>query len=332
MPPCKTVKTTPGLLLPGLLALLPAVAYPAPGVERIDAIRIEQITSGLPGNPSGKALSVRQVLSIDSKGKRLRLEQYSTRNEKTLDTLYLLHCGKEKETTIFTLPGGGKKYREYHGDLNENQRNRRVHELEQLRIIQAYPARERKLAMKKLGLRRNGHREVRVQWEEAADHLGLTCKRLTVKENDITVIDAVLTNSLPGQTVDTTSSYFEMYRRLGVFSEEVLEKLRGIEGIPLKAEIRVITELPTYTISVQARQLTKEKLAASLFELPEGSQKIPDTPTESTCPICGKRGETERMGRVFTERGVVYVDSETCAKQLQQKIKDAGKRKGAKRP
>ena len=173
---------------------------------------------------------------------------------------------------------------------------------------------------------------MRVQWEEAADHLGLTCKRLTVKENDITVIDAVLTNSLPGQTVDTTSSYFEMYRRLGVFSEEVLEKLRGIEGIPLKAEIRVITELPTYTISVQARQLTKEKLAASLFELPEGSQKIPDTPTESTCPICGKRGETERMGRVFTERGVVYVDSETCAKQLQQKIKDAGKRKGAKRP
>lgn len=330
----RALKTTPGLLLPVLLAAIPALAFAAPGAEKIDAIRIEQITSGLPGSGTGKARSVRQVLSIDSSGRRLRLEQYSTENEKTLETLYLLHCGEENETTIFTLPGGGKKYREYHGDLNENQRNRRVHELEQWRIIKAYPRRERELAMKKLGLRENGRREVTIRWKEAADHLGLSCRRLSVEENGITVIDAVLTGSLSGQTADITRSYFELYRRLGVFSEEVLEKLRGVEGIPLKAEITIITELPRYTITVETRRLTREKLAASHFELPAGSRKIPDTdtPTFSICPVCKKQGETERMGRVFTEVGVVYVDSETCAKQLQQKIKAAGKRESDKRP
>jgi hypothetical protein len=332
MPLYKVLKTTLSLLLPALLASLPAEGNTQPVAKKIETIRIEQVTSGLPGSTSGKALSVRQVLSIDSVGKRLRLEQYSPGNEKALETLYLLHCGKEKETTIFTLPGGGKKYREFKGDLNENQRNRRVHEIEQLRIIQAYPARERRLAMKKLGLRKNGLREVNVRWNEAADHLGLPCRRLTVQENDITVIDAVLTTSVPGQTADTTSSYFEMFRRLGVFSEEVLDKLKGIEGIPLKAEITVITELPSYTISVEVRQLTREKIAAALFRIPAGAKKIIDTPTESTCPICGKQGETERMGRVFTDRGVVYVDSEGCAKELQRQIKGAGRQESKRRP
>ena len=332
MPLHKVLKTTLSLLLPALLASLPAEGNTQPVSKKIEAIRIEQVTSGLPGSTSGKALSVRQVLSIDSVGKRLRLEQYSPGNEKALETIYLLHCEKEKETTIFTLPGGGKKYREFKGDLNENQRNRRVHEIEQLRIIQAYPARERKLAMKKLGLRKNGLREVNVRWNEAADHLGLPCRRLTVQENDITVIDAVLTTSVPGQTADTTSSYFEMFRRLGVFSEEVLDKLKGIEGIPLKAEITVITELPSYTISVHVRQLKRETIDAALFRIPAGAQKIIDTPTESTCPICGKQGETERMGRVFTDRGVVYVDSEACAKELQRQIKGAGKKEKNRRP
>ena len=325
----KVLKTSLCLLLPAVLASLPARGITQPVAKKIDAIRIEQVTSGLPGSSSGKPLSVRQVLSIDSAGKSLRLEQYSAGAEKTLETLYLLHCGKEKETTIFTLPGGGKTYREFRGDLNENQRNRRVHELEQLRIIQAYPARERKLAMKKLGLRKNGLREVNVRWNEAADHLGFPCRRLSVEENGTTVIDAVLTTSVPGQTAGTTSRYFEMYRRLGVFSEEVLDKLKGIEGIPLKAEITVITELPSYTISVQARQLTRERINAALFKLPAGARKIDDTPAESTCPICGKQGETERMGRVFTDRGVVYVDSEACAKELQRQIKSSG---GKRRP
>ena len=332
MPLHKVLKTALTLLLPALLASLPAKGNTQPVAKKLETIRIEQVTSGLPGSTAGKPLSVRQVLSIDSVGKRLRLEQYSPGDEKSLETLYLLHWGKEKETTIFTLPGGEKQYREYRGDLNENQRNRRVHEIEQLRIIRGYPARERKLAMKKLGLRKNGVREVNVRWNEAADHLGLPCKRLTVQENDITVIDAVLTTSVPGQTADTTSSYFEMFRRLGVFSEEVLGKLKGIEGIPLKAEITVITELPSYTISVQARKLTQQKIDEALFKLPPGAKKIIDTPAESTCPICGKQGETERMGRVFTDRGVVYVDSEACAKELQRQIKGAGKKEKNRRP
>ncbi len=332
MPFHKLLKTSLYLLLPVVLTSIPARGLAQPVARKVDSIRIEQITSGLPGSSSTKPLSVRQVLSIDSAGRKLRLEQYAPGAEKKLETLYLLHCGKEKETTIFTLPGAGKSYREFRGDLNENQRNRRVHELEQLRIIQGYPARERQLAMKKLGLRKNGLREVKVRWGDAADHLGFPCRRLTLEENGITVIDAVLTINVPGQTAGTTSSYFEMYRRLGVFSEEVLEKLKGIEGIPLKAKITVITELPSYTISVEARQLSRESVSSALFKLPPGAKKIIDTPVESTCPICGKQGETERMGRVFTDRGVVYVDSEACAKELQERIKNAGKKGNSRRP
>ena len=322
MQPGKELKITLRLLLPFLLAGVFFAATVAGAAEKIDAVRIEQVTSGLPGSTSKQPRSVRQVLWIDGKSRRLRLEQYTAGNDKLLDTIYLLHCGEKKKTTIFTLPGGGKKYREYSGDLNENQRNRRVHELEQLRILKSYSSRERELAMKKLGLRKGGKRDVRIQWSAAADHLGLSCRRLTVTENDIVVIDAMITNSLPGAEADSASSYFEMYRRLGVFSEEVLEKIRGIEGIPMKAGITVITELPRYTISVETRRLKNEKTAPSLFELPPGSEKILDTPVFSTCPICGTQGETEKMGRVFTQKGVVvYVDSERCARQLQKELK-----------
>ncbi len=318
----KSLKITIGIVLPPLLAAA-LFATPAAGAaEKIDAVRIEQVTSGLPGNTSKQPRSVRQVLWIDGKSRRLRLEQYTAGNDKVLETLYLLHCGEKKETSIFTLPGGGKKYREYRGDLNENQRNRRVHELEQLRVLKSYSVKERKLAMKKLGLREGGKRDVRIRWNEAADHLGFACRRLTVTENEIVVIDAVLTNSLPGQGAGSASSYFAMYRRLGVFSEEVLEEIRGVEGIPMKAEITVITELPRYTISVETRLLKREKMTSSLFELPAGSEKILGTPAFSTCPICETRGETEKMGRVFTQAGgVIYVDSERCARQLQKKLK-----------
>lgn len=320
----------PGFLLVFLLTA-PVLAEPVEA-EKIDAIRIEQVTSGLPGGDSGKTLSVRQVLWIDGESRRLRLEQYTPGKDKVLDTVFLLHCGKEKETSIFTLPGGGKKYREHSGDLNENQRNRRIHELEQLRILRAYSARERKLAMKKLGIREGGKRDVKLEWKESADHLGFSCRRLTVIENDTVIIDAVLTATLPGKLAETSGSYFEMYRRLGVFSEEVLDKIRGIKGIPLKAKLTVITDLPRYTISVDTRQLKNEKTPTALFELPEGAEKIVDVPTFSTCPICGTRGETEKMGRVFTENGVVYVDSERCARKLQKKLKGPGANSGTRRP
>jgi len=46
-----------------------------------------------------------------------------------------------------------------------------------------------------------------------------------------------------------------------------------------------------------------------------------DAPISSTCPICGTRGESEKMARVFTENGVVYVDSERCVRKLQKKLK-----------
>ena len=320
----------PGFLL--VFLLTPPVRAEPVEVEKIDSIRIEQVTSGLPGGGSGKTLSVRQVLWIDGESRRLRLEQYTPEEDKVLDTVFLLHCGKEKETSIFTLPGGGKKYREHRGDLNENQRNRRIHELEQLRILRAYSARERKLAMKKLGLREGGKRDVKLEWKESADHLGFSCRRLTVIENDTVIIDAVLTATLPGKLAETSGSYFEMYRRLGVFSEDVLDKIRGIKGIPLKAKLTVITDLPRYTISVDTRQLKNEKTPTALFELPEGAEKIVDVPTFSICPICGTRGETEKMGRVFTENGVVYVDSERCARKLQKKLKGPGTNSGTRRP
>ena len=327
MPLAKVLKIFPATFLLTALALV-TVRSESAETKKINALRIEQVTSGLPGGEGGETLSVRQVLWIDGEGQRLRLEQYTPGKDKLLDTIYLLHCGEKKETSIFTLPGGGKKYREYSGDLNENQRNRRIHEVEQLRILRTYSAKERKLAMKKLGLREGGRRDVKLEWKEAADHLGFSCRRLTVIENDTVVINAVLTASLPGKLAESSESYFEMYRRLGVFSGEVLDKIRGIKGIPLKAELTVITDLPRYTISVETRQLKNEETPVELFELPRGAVKIVDVPAISKCPICGNREETEKMGRVFTERGVVYVDSERCAREVQKSLKRAG----AKRP
>ena len=75
--------------------------------------------------------------------------------------------------------------------------------------------------------------------------------------------------------------------------------------------------------------MKSEKTPTALFELPGGAEKIVDVPTFSTCPICGTRGETEKMGRVFTENGVVYVDSERCARKVNKKLKEAG---ASKRP
>ena len=78
----------PGFLLVFLLTA-PVRAQPVE-TEKIDAIRIEQITSGLPGGESGKTLSVRQVLWIDGESRRLRLEQYTPGKDNVLDTVFLL--------------------------------------------------------------------------------------------------------------------------------------------------------------------------------------------------------------------------------------------------
>jgi YHS domain-containing protein len=161
-------------------------------------------------------------------------------------------------------------------------------------------------------LRRDGKRIVTVTREPGETLVGRPCEHVIVKENDRLILDAQLTKDVPG-----ARSYFHLYRRLGAFSEEVLEKLAAVEGVPLRAKITVVTALPTYTLDVEVLDLREVEVTPAVFELPAGSKKLDELPAELLCGNCGMQLEKDSLRIPAKYRrpdgSWVYFCSEACA-------------------
>ena len=296
-------------------------------------LRLEQSTRGIPrrgkdGSRDTKT-PIRQVLWLDADGRRVRLEQYAKKGDRVPEAVYVIELSVDRQDLVTReFPRGAGRYKERRGDFNDHQKKRRIRERELLRKIATYPRAERDEALKSLHLRADGRRIVNDEWTDAPTRLGHECRRLLVAENDRVVLEADIARPPAGAFPAEGRGYFEMYRRLGVFSEEVIERLRKLEGIPLYAEITVVTDLAPYTLTVEVEKLEQRKVPATFFDVPPDAEKIPDVPPISVCPVCSSEFETENAGgRLFYEGRTIHVCGAQCFRKLDEKLNGRRRRR-----
>lgn len=280
----------------------PTPEAPRPG--RVTALVIEQQANGLPNQPTSDPVLQRFAITSE----RLRLDDLQS------GVAYLLQLDAEPPV-LFEISQDARQYREGRQlDALQHARDRAERQL--LRELQRVPAVEREAVMRDRHLRPNLERVVTVERPEGAtdEILGRRTQRIVVKENGRTIVDGWFSEENFG------IPFFEFYRRVGAFSEEVLEELRGIPGLPLRVTITVVTSTLNYEIVVEARDVRLSDVRADAFELPPGAEKVEDSPF-AACPICG--AQVERAApykRSMTREGMpVFFDRRECVVEFNRR-------------
>ncbi len=312
-------------------------ADPAAGQDRV--LVLEQKAVGVPGQEADRVLEQRIVLDANGKRLVLHLFQSEVRTEKAdaegspkapaapriLDRRVILRLDHEPPE-IYEVWDGEKTFRRTIGDLNQLQEDRDRQEALELRHLRSRPAKEQEEYLRDNHVRRDGKRIVSVAKVGNATFLGRPCEEVKVFENDREVIHAWVTRDVPG-----AKSFFHLYRRLGAFSKEVLDRVEEIEGLPLKAEITVVTAAPAYRISAECLSLTTEIVPSSVFDLPSAYQeKREELDPFVICPGpgCGKKFERDQYGAKFPINNVsILFCSKTCFKRWDEERDKEFKRK-----
>lgn len=261
----------------------------------IPGLAIEYEAKGVfPGaDARDEVRTLRQRVTVDDSGRRLELLELEPAKKPSGDEpapptyevrrRLVLRMDRDPPVIWEILDGG--RFREYDGDLNSLQRDRRVQEKNELEIVKRYPKKDRDAFFEEFWwLRPDGSREVTVERSPGKTILGRRSERVRVLENGREIVDAQVAVEGAG-----ARSYFHLYRRLGAFSEEVLEKIQGISGIPLEGRITIVTALPTQTWEVEARSIAPVRLPPDFFDLPAGAVKVDDEPADPVCARCGAR-------------------------------------------
>ena len=291
-----------------LLVLVQAPADEA-RPELLPGLFIYMKSDGLPGQPN-----------LDAKGNGAgpsRQELLVTEDRLSLrDT-------RSQLTYLFRLDLDPVRFWELSPGLDQYRDARRHEEIQDSRTRfekQLITAQRKRLStdeferfLKRNHLKANASREVKLQVTEAAGNmLGYPYKHYLVLENGRVIVDAKVTEDL-GLTIP----FFEFYRRIGAFSDEVLEKLRGIEGVPLEATFTVVTDMLNHVIHTEVTDVTKQRLLPSYFELPPGAVEVKDTPPIVECYWldCRTRVETAAPPDKFVkDLRIHYFCSKKCGK------------------
>lgn len=294
------------------MTMLPAGAT-AVAADPVAVVQIRQQTRGLPGmDPEDETATLQQTLSVDLKERRLILDDNGDPAQPERVTRQRILRMDGDSPVIWEVDLIKNEYREHAGDLNRLQRDRRIAEVNDIQLAEKRMEPDaRKRFYEDNHLRADGRHVVRVERELGEMVLGRQCEHLVVRENERIIIDAQITTDVPG-----AGSYYHLYRRLGVFSEEVLEQIKGIEGVPLKAKITVVTALPVQLLEVEVLAVEQTKLPADAFEPPAGAKKVEDFPADLACGYCSKElpPELERIpAKLRRKSGAwAYFCSEEC--------------------
>lgn len=261
--------------------------------KAIQALRIEQLTSGIPDPRPGKpSRQVRQIITIAESGDRLVFEQMVDRGPgggpPEPEMRHVLRLDRDPPVIWQMIGPDFTSYREFRGDLNKHQRDRDIYERSVLVAARRMNRKERRRILEQHHLRAKGHREIVVTRGDRKQFLGRQCQRLVVTENGRQIIDAYVSDEVAGG-----QRFFDLYRRLGAFSSQVLEQLESIRGLPLKASITVVTRLPAYKLDVEVKKIEEVQVDPAFFET-GSAKKIEDTPQLLRCPECGRDVERDK--------------------------------------
>jgi hypothetical protein len=296
------------------------------GVEPRTALRLVYTTTGsLPGREKARDLKQEdhateapatstQQITVDASGLRLLWEEMGTDGKPTRRVILR---ADRTVPVIQELLDDGKSYRELSGDLNKHQQERTVQELAVLPLILGGSKAEREEFFRENPhLRPDGKREVKVIREAREPFLGKVCERILLTENGRPIIDGLITREVPG-----ARSYYELFRRLGAFSDEVLRELAKVDGLLLRGKITVVTALRVDAFEVEARSVEPVELRPDFFEVDQ-LRRVEEVPREQQCLSCGKSFESKSGTRFVLDGKLVPICSEACAAQMRRKILD----------
>jgi len=255
------------------------------GLERLQAeaangIVLELKTTGLlPGaGPEDKPSGVQQRITVDSTGTKLLYEE--TREGSTESRRVILRTDGPRPL-IFELIGSDQ-YKEHEGDLNRVQEERDLTEENEILSANHLPRKAREEFYKEnCWLKPDGSREVKVTRSKGSRLLGYDCERILVTENCRTIIEGEVA-SVPV----VAGGCFQLYRRLGAFSDKVLQELEKIDGVLLKGKVTVVTALRPNQFEVEATRIAPLAVEAKVFEL-TGRKKVEES-KEAACIVCRK--------------------------------------------
>lgn len=298
----------------------------AVGEEQVSVLTILQKTSGLEPQEDDTSPPTFQRVTVDTAGKRLVLDEFRSQPRRQANPSsvpepvarrLILRMDKEPPT-IWEVSPPKKEYREYEGNLNHLQRDRRITEINEIKLAKrTFSRREQEKFFQENYLRPDGKRVVELKRGKGETILGHECEHIVVVENGRTIIDAQISTDVPG-----ARSYFQLYRRLGVFSEDVLNKISSIEGIPLKGKITVVSALPVHELEVEVLDIAHRKIPASEFKPPSGFRKYEEVPPELICAYCQKKLFRDRIGGKLQREDGSFLY--TCSEECSEKFLDEG--------
>ena len=262
---------------------------------------VEQEVRGLPGLEEGQV--VRHRLTLDIAEQRAVLEVLPSDPSKSKEAASLslsdeganriILRGDMDPPLIYEIVDREKRYRVRKDDLNRIQLERDAYEEQIRRTASQLTEANRKKLLRDNHIRPDGKRIVEVRYGGDKTLLDYRCREVFVTENGRQIIHAWMTEEIPG------GNFYQLYRKLGVFSEQVLEKTAALKGLPLSMKLRIVTAGPDPEIEVLCTKVDRKDIATSIFELPAGYEEFKEPEPITQCPICGREIDTDAPGAVF---------------------------------
>ncbi len=278
----------------------------------VDTLVIQHEVTGRPGSAEESTVLQNAFVTAD----RVLVE------DRSRGVLRILRLD-QPQPVLWEVSEDGKFYRETR-DLGKIQKDRLEQERQLVERTAQLPAEERAalLSGNHIRLSDDGElvREITVEENDTDEtRLELPVRNVRVLENGRLIADFMVAD------VDIPFSLIRFHSASGAFSKEVLVALEKIQGLPLEGSIQVVTA--TLSHPLRFRVVSWKRAAEfplSAFELPEGCQKIEETPFVN-CPICGTEVEREASAARARKRDGTwcYFDQRSCFQQWRlQRLKE----------
>lgn len=304
----------------GLWMVVVAVMSAGPG-RAGECFMIEQAVGGIPGQEEGETITQRLYIMKD----KLRLDEGVPGSDEFVSRCLLL--GTKNSFHVYEFLHKTKTYKVWQ-ELQNIQADRELFERQILGVVPEaqWPAYHLRPGLEReVLLTQDPGKALQVGGQEYA------CQHVVVAENGLAIVDAQVATTL-AYGLD----YYTFYRKVGVFSDEVLAKLKAIKGFPLKATIRVVTRKPKWhTLTIQVKQAVKVQKPDAFFELPKGWTRDEKPPVKD-CFYRGCQNKVETanpVGGKFRYQGRwEYFCCDECRKQFKReytkRLREIGKKAG----
>lgn len=200
--------------------------------------------------------------------------------------------------------------------LSKLQEDRDVMEASIIQFARRRSEEEQDKILSRSFLKPDGSRHVTVIQGGAETILGYRCRETKVMENGRLIIHAWITPQL-----DAGTTFYELYQGLGALSKDVLDKVRELKGLPLRAKIRVVTAAPAYVLEATCTKITKATIRVDRFDVPKGYREIQEEKGIVPCPICGADVEWDEPGGGIHIDPFTKKETRTCSPKCREEMK-----------